>query len=76
MSRSREKAILCFKRANSALLDRKPAAQSKKRGAMKLVNIMFDLYFRLNNYRLCAPLTKVDEVFLLLFFLFLFLFLL
>ncbi len=41
------------------MLDRKIADQSKKRGAMKLVNIMFDLYFRLNNYRLCTPLTKI-----------------
>lgn len=47
--------------AFSALLDRKPAAQSKKTGAMKIVNIMFDIYFRLNNYRLCAPLTKILE---------------
>ncbi len=28
---------------------------------MKLVNTMFEIYFRLNNYRLCAPLCKILE---------------
>jgi hypothetical protein len=47
--------------AFSALLDRRPAHQSKKRGAMKVICIMFEIYFRLNNYRLCAPLCKILE---------------
>ena len=47
--------------AFSALGDRKSDGQSKKAGAMKVVCIMFDIYFRLNNYRLCAPLTKILE---------------
>ena len=45
----------------SALQDRKAASETKKQGALKLVNTMFDLYFRLNNYRLCAPLIKILE---------------
>ena len=28
---------------------------------MRIINIMFDVYFRLKNYRLCAPLTKILE---------------
>lgn len=45
----------------SILNDRKPAASSKKKGSMRIINIMFDVYFKLNNYRLCTPLTKILE---------------
>ncbi len=47
--------------AFSLLNDRKPAGVSKKKGSMRIINIMFDVYFRLNNYRLCTPLTKILE---------------
>lgn len=45
----------------SGLKDRKADAESKKKGSMRIINIMFDVYFRLKNYRLCAPLTKILE---------------
>lgn len=48
-------------RAFSVLNDRKPASISKKKGSMRLINIMFDVYFRLHNYRLCSAPRKILE---------------
>lgn len=45
----------------STLQDRRPAQQSKKRGAMRIINLMLEVYFMLSNYRLCAPLAKILE---------------